>query len=376
MKVLTVRALLQVATASLLLAQAGCGGGGSLSAPVTPTPPGQVSPVEWQPKASTEWPVSTAAAEGLAATALDQAYQQARQTAGVAALLVVKGDRLVGEAYYPAAADTLLPLGAMTQQVVASLIGIAVAEGKISSLELPVYRLLAADYGALLNNKTTLTVGHLLTMSSGLSWNEQDATDKNWRQQPDPIRYILQRDLLTTPGLEFRLNSAATQLLAAVLQKATGLTVADYAKEKLFTPIGINQFQWQQLSDGYHNAADGLQLRARDVAKLALLWQQGGRWQQQQLIPAAFMLPATEAKLPVLNQLAGLGVSHYGYALWLGQWRNQPMWISRGLAGQLVLTLPTQQLSLILLAKAAPADPLQQEQVLSQFALTRLLSAF
>lgn len=374
MKVDTARCLLGIAIVSLALA--GCGGGGSLTAPVTPTPPVQVSPVEWLPAASAEWPVSTAAAEGLSSTALDQAYQQGRQTAGLAALLVLKGERLVGEAYYPAAADTLLPVGAITQQLVASLIGIAVAEGKISSLELPIYRLLAADYAALLNNKTTLTVGHLLTMSSGLSWNEQDATDKNWRQQPDPIRYILQRDLLTTPGLEFRLNSAATQLLAAVLQKATGQSVADYARQKIFTPLGISQFQWQQLSDGYHNAADGLQLRARDLAKLALLWQQGGRWQQQQLIPAAFMLPATEAKLPVLNQLAGLGVSHYGYALWLGQWRNQPMWVSRGLAGQWVLTLPAQQLSLIVLAKAAPADPQQQEQVLTQFVLTKLLSAF
>ncbi len=368
------RHLLLASLSALLLTA--CGGGGSIPTPVTPPAPVELAPVVWQPADSAEWPVSPAAAEGLSAAALDIAYQQGRNTSGLAALLVVKGGRLVGEAYYPESANTLLPLGAITQQLVASLVGIAIAEGKISSLELPVYQVLAAEYGGLLNNKSTLTVGHLLTMSSGLSWNEQDANDNKWRQQADPIRFILQRDLLTTPGSEFRLNSAATQLLAAVLQKTTGQSIAEYAKQKLFTPLGISQFQWTQLADGYHNAADGLQLRARDVAKLALLWQQGGRWQQKQLIPAAFMLTATEAKLPVIGQLAGIGVSHYGYATWLGLWRNQTLWVSRGFAGQLLLTIPAQQVSLIMLTKPAPTDPQQQEQVLTQFALTRLLSLF
>lgn len=181
--------------------------------------------------------------------------------------------------------------------------------------------------------------------------------------------------MVAEPGQRFTYNSGASHLLAAVLRKVTGQSLEEYAQEKLFIPLGIQRWTWAKLKDGHHNGAAGLQLRARDLAKLAVLWQQQGRWQQQQLVPASWMLTASEPSWQFTSKVGGLDLQGYGYLWWLARHNNRIIQLGWGYGGQFVLTLPEQDLTLVLLANNVPADVAAQEQRLMQLLVQQVLPA-
>lgn len=354
----------------------GCGGGGSgeNAAPVQQ----QSSNIVWQPTSGPDWPTSTAAAEGLNSSLLDQAYQAGRNENGLYAVLVVKRGLLVGEAYYSnKAVNDLLHLRSVTKTLISTLIGIAIAERKIQSLDQPISDFLRKDYGTLLNNKSEITLRHLLTMTSGLSWDESTLTGyTDWESSADPTRYVLERGLLTTPGLQFNYNSGASHLLSVILTKATGVSTESYAQSKLFTPLGIQRWSWPKLRDGFTNGAAGLQLAARDVAKLAVLWQQQGRWQQQQLVPASYLLTAAEPQLNLRSSVGGLNFSGYGYLWWLGADANgRALQLAWGYGGQFALTMPAQDVTILVMGNNVPSNVQDQERRLMELVVQKIIPA-
>ena len=358
---------------SLLL---GCGGGGTgENAP----PPGSDVPttISWQPAAAADWPVSTATAEGINSSLLDQAYQAGRNESGLYAVLVVKRGLLVGEAYYnDKKVSDLLHLRSVTKTLVSTLIGIAIAERKIQSVDQPISDFLRADYGSLLNNKTDVTIRHLLTMSSGISWDESQLSGyTDWESSSDPTRYVLERALLTTPGLQFNYNSGASHLLSVILTKATGMSTESYARAKLFTPLSIVSWNWPKLRDGFSNGAAGLQLTARDLAKLALLWQQQGRWNQQQLIPASYMLTAAEPQRNIRSSVGGLNLTGYGFLWWLGSENGRALQLAWGYGGQFALTLPAQDTTILVMGHNVPSNVRDQERRLMELVVQKILPA-
>jgi len=354
----------------------GCGGGGTsenAAPPVSSTP----TTFSWQPTVSSDWQISTATAEGLNSSLLEEAYQAGRQENGLYAVLIAKRGLLVGEAYYSnKTANDLLHLRSVTKTLVSTLVGIALAERKIQSLEQPISDYLRADYGNLLNNKTDITIRHLLTMSSGISWDESTLTGyTDWESAADPTRYVLERGLLTSPGQRFNYNSGASHLLSVILSKATGVSIESYAQSKLFTPLGINRWNWPKLRDGYTNGAAGLQLTARDLLKLAVLWQQQGRWQQQQLVPASYLLTAAEPQLALRSTVGGLNLTGYGLLWWLGTEQGRALQLAWGYGGQFALTLPAQDLTILVMGNNVPANVRDQERRLMELVVQKILPA-
>lgn len=355
----------------------GCGGGGtgSIAAPAPVSE--QSTSVNWQPTAGSDWQVSTAAAEGLNSTLLDQAYQAGRTENGLYAVLVAKRGLLIGEAYYGnKTANDLLHLRSVTKTLVSTLIGIAIAERKIQSLDQPIRDFLRQDYGSLLNNKSDITLRHLLTMSSGISWDESTLTGyTDWENSADPTRYVLERALLTTPGMQYNYNSGASHLLSVILTKATGVSTESYAQTKLFTPLGISRWNWPKLRDGFSNGAAGLQLTARDLTKLAVLWQQQGRWQQQQLIPASYLLTAAEPQLGLRASVGGLDFTGYGFLWWLGAHNGRALQLAWGYGGQFALTLPAQDVTVLVMGNNVPSNVRDQERRLMELVVQKVLPA-
>jgi len=358
---------------SLLL---GCGGGSDDKA--APSPVGETpTSIHWQPTATADWQVSTATAEGLNSSLLDQAYQAGRNEHGLYAVLVVKRGLLVGEAYYSnKKASDLLHLRSVTKTLVSTLIGIAIAERKIQSIDQPISDFLRADYGNLLSNKADLTIRHLLTMSSGISWDESTLSGyADWESSADPTRYVLERNLLTTPGQQFNYNSGTSHLLSVILTKATGMSTESYAQTKLFTPLGITRWSWPTLRDGFHNGAAGLQLTARDLTKLVVLWQQQGRWLQQQLIPASYLLNAAESQRNLLASVGGLNLTGYGFLWWLGSDNGRALQLAWGYGGQFALTLPAQDVTILVMGNNVPANVRDQERRLMELVVQKILPA-
>lgn len=354
----------------------GCGGSGTEQATGSPGP--TATAVVWRASENPDFPISTAQAEGFNETMLEQGYTAAGNTSGLFAVLVLRHGRLVGEAYFQGrSANDLLHLRSVTKTVLSNLIALAVSQGKIQSLQQPISELLPQKYRAFLNGKAAITLADLLTMRSGFAWDESTVAGyNNWVTAADPTRYLLEQPQQHTPGTVFRYNSANFHLLSVILTENTGMTTRDFARQYLFTPLGINNFRWEKLSDGYDNGGAGLELRARDLAKLGLLWQQQGLWGSQQLISSAYLQNAATVQHAASQTFAGLSLKGYGYGWWLFQQAGKPAGqLGWGYGGQFVLTVPEQNLTLVLLANNQTNQAAIQENAVMQLATQWFLNA-
>jgi CubicO group peptidase (beta-lactamase class C family) len=264
---------------------------------------------------------------------LDQFIAQWKD-ANIHAVVVARGGQLVMERYYSGTDERLgVPLGKVTygpdvkhdlrsisKSVTSLLVGIALGQGKFPDLDTPVMDLFP-EYASLRNaDNGRITFRHLLTMSSGLKWDESlpysDPANSELRMiaAADPVRYVLEQPVIAPPGSVYNYNGGNTTLLGAVLTKVTGQALDVYAKDNLFTPLGITDFEWIKLpTNNQPAAASGLRLRPRDSAKLGQLMISDGVWNSTQVLPPGW----TGASMkPRIN---GDGLYYYGYQWWLGR---------------------------------------------------------
>jgi CubicO group peptidase (beta-lactamase class C family) len=163
--------------------------------------------------------------------------------------------------------------------------GIAIDHGWIKSIDAPVFSFFP-EYASLSTpEKNRITIRDLLTMSSGLEWHEEDVpytspdnSEIVMDRSSDPMRAALAPDLVAAPGKIWNYNSGSTELLGAILKKATGRAVDQLAATLVFAPLGITDFTWYKQANGSPHAAGGLRLRPRDLAKIGQLILQRGSW--------------------------------------------------------------------------------------------------
>lgn len=222
----------------------------------------------------------------------------------------------------------------VAKSFVSALIGIAVDEGHIGSIEDAVSSYVPELAGSAYDG---VSIRSVLQMSSGASWNE-DYSD------PDSdvarlgavisgsgslLDFVSGMTREQEPGTFCRYNSADTQVLGHLLIAATGRTITDYMQEKLSTPLGMESPGcWMLDGDGVEMAFAGLNLTARDYAKLGELFRLGGRWHGQQLVPADWVAGSTASDEPHMQEgeiMVGEEVFPFGYAY---QW-----WIPSGKTG-------------------------------------------
>lgn len=250
------------------------------------------------------------------------------------AVVVVRHGKLVMERYFKGADERWgRPLGiveygpevkhdlrSISKSVVSLLVGIARGEGKFPDLDSPVLGQFPEFAVLKTAGKAEITLRQLLTMSSGLAWDEarpySDPANSERRliDAADPVRYVLGQPMAALPGEFYNYNGGGTTLLAAVLAKSTGRQLVDYAREKLFGPLGITDFEWVDMpASGLPAATSGLRLRPRDTAKLGQLLLADGVWNGKQVLPKGW---AAESIKPRIN---GDGLYFYGYQWWLGR---------------------------------------------------------
>lgn len=250
-------------------------------------------------------------------------------------VVIVKGDKLVFEAYFegyvwsydPAReykgrrmtykVDTLHNLASITKAVTSALIGIAIDHGLIESVDAPLIDFFP-EYAHLFDEgKARITLRHLLTMSSGLEWNEGEYGYGDSRNdlirlfsEPDPIEYILSRPLIHEPGTTYYYSGGDVNLLGEVIKKVSGQRMDAFASEYLFAPLGITQYRWDFINANVVHASGNLQLCPRNVAKFGLLYLNDGAWQGQQVISAAWVQESTRGHIDIPG---GQVDDQYGY---------------------------------------------------------------
>ena len=185
----------------------------------------------------------------------------------------------------------------VSQSVTSALLGIALANDFATVLARPIGSFFS--HLKLRPELDAVTLEHVLTMTAGLEWNEMTVPytgPKNDELQmsivEDPIELVLSRPLRDKPGSAWYYNGGLTQVLVGVIKQITGKPFDTFAKEALFAPLGVTQYEWlgsPKWDPHMPSAASGLRMRARDLARFGSVFLHGGTWADRRIVPEAWV---------------------------------------------------------------------------------------
>ena len=253
---------------------------------------------------------------------------------GVHAILIERAGRLIYEAYFDGfdqrwgeqlgrvtmTAATKHDLRSVTKSVVSALTGIALSAGAIPSLDQPVVQWFPEYPELNTPERRRVTLARVLSMTSGLRWDEDvpytDPRNDEIRMTRDsaPLRYALSVPFALEPGADFTYNGGLTQVMAAVIERATKTPIEDYARTHLFDPLGISDVEWLGDLAGMPAAASGLRLRPRDLAKFGSLYLHGGRWNGKQVLPEEWVERSTRRQFRFRPRTGADSAGEFGYS--------------------------------------------------------------
>jgi CubicO group peptidase (beta-lactamase class C family) len=235
----------------------------------------------------------------------------------------------------------------ISKSVTSALIGIAIGRGEIPGVEVDVMRYFDDHDQANPDARwSDITLRDLLTMTSGIDWDESsfEYTDPRnvcaaMESSADWVAYVLNRSMAATPGEKFVYNSGVTMLLSHILLRATGKQADAYAREHLFGPLGIGSFYWKRTPTGLIDAEGGLYLKPEDLARFGLLYAHDGMWDEKRILPANWVSATMAPSIAVPDAESW----KYGFQWWLMRYTEAPekyAYTGLGYGGQRLIVLP------------------------------------
>ena len=223
----------------------------------------------------------------------------------------------------------------MCKSITGMAIGMLIEEEKLK-LDENIYDIFSDHINAFSKIfRPVITVENLLTMTSGITFNESGIVSGN-----DWLGSFLNASVNGKPGTEFQYNSLNTYVLSAIVTKRTGETLTEYLTPRLFGPLGITKYYWETCPKGITKGGWGLFLCAEDMAKLGQLYLQRGKWNGQQLVSEYWIEISTARHLKTQNDTYG-----YGYQLWMEQ--RPGSFEYNGMLGQNVIIYPDMDMVLV-----------------------------
>lgn len=281
---------------------------------------------------------------------------------GIDAVLIVKDGRLVFEKYFPGydfeytAKDfkgkfirydrnTIHNLASVTKSVTGILCGIAVDKKMIHGVDDRVSGSFPELAAMFTGGKEKITVENLLTMSSGLEWNEQEIPYSNRSNDiiqlflvPHPLNYIFSKPMASEPGTKWYYNGGGTNVVGQIIQRNAGTRLDYFADRYLFEPLGIENSKWVYINRDFVYCSGDLRLRPRDMAKLGELVLDKGVWQGKRIVSAEWIDRMTSR---LVSMPHGEG---YGYQWWLATYKLGPESVdtyqASGWGGQRIIVIP------------------------------------
>lgn len=295
------------------------------------------------------WEIATPQSVGLDPAALasihDELLREDRHF-GTLGFLVIKEGKLVFETWLrdDADRDALHHIQSVTKSVTSLAYGAALERGLVPQPDAELCPLLGDACEGIDAKKKDITLGHLLTMRSGIDFPNETFSLELWgHRSKNPLRDILSRPLRDLPGGRFSYQDADPQLVGYALQRQGGRTQESLVREWIFAPLGIQRIHWDRGPDGVSMGAHGLRLLPRDLAKIGQLVLDGGSWNGEQVISSAWIDRSLSPRSDTdLKDFA------YGYYWWVVQGENAvAAW---GHGGQFLLLVPEQRLLLVQVA--------------------------
>jgi CubicO group peptidase (beta-lactamase class C family) len=313
------------------------------------------------------WRRSTPEEQGIDAAGLTRAAREARDNLPTLySLLVIRNGHIVFEEHFhDHAPSDAYSVRSVTKSVTSALIGIACKEHYLTGLDQNVAGLLP-EYIATDTDprKLGMTVKDLLMMQAGLQWDERYDYWKLYESE-NWVAFTLGRPMACSPGTSFAYNSGTSQVLAAILTKTTHMQMSEFARERLFMPLGIQHAEWETDPQGLNIGGFGLSLTVEDLAKFGYLYLHNGQWNGQQIVPAAYVRASTTAW-----SAGGFPEeSRYGYNWWVTNEVGYAAFFAAGYGGQYLYVIP--ELDTIVVTTADHEVP--PEDTLDRYLITNLV---
>ncbi len=298
------------------------------------------------------WEVSTPGSENIDETTLTQIFEDVHADEDLwqlRSLLVFRNGKLVAESYLKDAEDQTSQhaIWSCTKQVLAVLVGIALEQGHIKSIGDPI-----SDYLEEVQNgnedKAGITLENLLTMRSGINFNETDDSSQLLQKKPkNTLQYILNIPLINEPGEVFQYNSGNSHLIAASIQNAVGKPTDEWADDVLFSQIGFSNYNWLRY-DNYTFGGWGISTTPRELARVAHLVMNRGAWNGTQLVDSLWidqMISPHILDAGSFEEDTFTGSLQFGYHWWI-----QPeleAYFMSGSGGQYAVIVPAKSLVVV-----------------------------
>ncbi|MFX1506720.1 MAG: serine hydrolase [Promethearchaeota archaeon] len=307
--------------------------------------------------AGIDWPRSTPEEQGLDSTVLEGIVGfGGNDIEGLDSLLVIRHGQLVFEEYYPGDGYHFTPesrhiLFSVTKSFTSALIGIAIEEGFIQGVDQQVLDFFPEmTFNNTDARKESMTLEHLLTMTTGLEWNDEPEHMLMTRSN-DSLQYILDKPMVSDPGTVYNYNTGASHVLSAILQQTTGYTnTRDFAIEYLFEPLGIEEpdIIWQTDIHGRSYGGNQLYLTPRGMCRFGQLYLNNGSWNNEQIVPADWVTTSTSAHVPPEDALLP-GAAGYGYQWWIYEDAAKSVagYSAVGAAGQIIYVMPREDIVVV-----------------------------
>lgn len=286
---------------------------------------------------------------------------ESQEYPNIHSVLVAKKGKVVFEDYFQGAdqifgkdigiiqhtKSTLHDVRSITKSVISCGIGIAIDKGFIKSVDQKVSDFFPEWSHFFTGEKANWTIQNFLAMTTGLLWNESvpynnPANDElRMTYSENPVEFVLCQPLKHAPGQTFNYNGGASQVLAAIIERASRTPIDQFVKQNLFDPLGIVKFEWCKYSiwggADVFAAPSGLRLTSPDILKFGLLYRNNGFWNNRQIVSAGWIHESFIQRVEFPSAIAD-GNDAYGYQLWM--WKDRilgnsfKMMAARGNGGQ------------------------------------------
>ena len=294
----------------------------------------------------------------------ETAYMDSMETVS---FLIVRKDSILVEDYRNGWSDSMTSnIYSCTKSIVSLLAGAAYDEGCIASLDDPVSEYIPSYTKGL---QAEVTVKDLLTMSGGMAWDEAYSSlfslTTHGYYGNDLFDLVTKLEVSEKPGLQYDYRSGETQLLAFVVEAATGTTLSAYAEEKLWKPLGAEHDAYWLLDkeNGDEKAFCCFHTTARDAARFGALMLDYGKWKGQQIISRDYMQQALSPAVHLKNEWGEDSLDYYGYQFWIQKYKGHEYRLMRGMLGQYIVAIPEHDAIMVRLGKKRSDEYVRESTV-------------
>ena len=259
--------------------------------------------------------------------------------------------------------DSLHVIMSCTKSITSACIGIAINQGYIKDVHESIFNYLPDHQQYKKEGKEAITIEHLLTMTSGLVWDEwhgahgtvaNDIDRIYIEYQSDPISGVLGKPLAHPPGEEFTYNGGGMIILGEILKNASQKNIGEFAKENLFSPLGIDSVWWYQFENGTFACDGSIKMTPRDMVKFGVTYLNEGSWKNQRIVSKEWV---EQSKKPYRNNVGinvpidDSGKNGYAYSWWTNEisiaGSKKALFQAAGWGGQEIIVIPDDQLVVV-----------------------------